>query len=69
MDLLAAEEMQGDAHKEKALLTVYVYLENVWKWISITGKNELPSYEVRQMDLHLVFLSGHVLSFSWGICP
>lgn len=49
---------------KKALLTVYVYLENILKWISIIGKNELPSYEVRQMDLHLIFLSVQVLSFS-----
>lgn len=55
--------------RKKALLTVYVLLRNISKWISIIGKNGFPWYEVNQMNLHLIFLSGQVLNFSWGVPP
>jgi len=55
--------------RKKALLTVYVELGNISKWISIIGKHGLPWYEVRKMNLHLTLLSGQVLNFSRGISP
>lgn len=55
--------------RKKALLAVYVSLRNISKWISIIGKNGFPWYEVKQMNLHLIFRSGQVLNISWGVPP